>query len=282
MPLSAGEGSAENFAATCSISLPSKLGKVQLAAKLFSSTNSPASVQLEQPTHSPADHSVDRPSDTVKLARFLSELSPEGTGGFDTSCLITQDWKTTKAHQHGEHWPRETATAGHSSASILQTISHNGSHSSTVEKLSQWLTPTVAVFSGQEDSQNSQQLCLVQKTQHSLGDVLRFSPQALQDDSHCRLILFQILSCLYSVHAQGLHLGKLSPDCVWLTLDRSALALSTVLHVHIWQQVHILAAKPCTTFFFNCAVMVLAQPSRCLLRFALSRQPTSTCHNPFG
>ncbi|DBB03865.1 TPA: Spectrin beta chain, non-erythrocytic 5 [Trebouxia sp. C0004] len=213
-----GEGSIQNFAATCRLRLPSKLADIQLAATVLeASTVLPSSTAAR--TSSYVDNANTRSSDTAKLARFLSELSSQGSGSFDTACLVRNDCKTPETQQHADSQADQTAPAGYSSTSILQALLQDISSSSTDQQLNPWLIPVVALFSSQADS-HERQLCLVQKTQHCLGNVLRFSPRALQDDAWCRLILFQVLSCLQNVHAQGLCFGKLSPDSVCLSPDR--------------------------------------------------------------
>ena len=219
---SVGEGSPGGFTSTCCVRLPSKLAKVTLIAKLVDFGSCPAAFSDLEHAGNHTDQSTDTSSDTSKLAQFLAELSPEGTGSYDASCLVTHDWKATKVLHHDDPFPKQTLSASHGSISVLRATLSQTSASSTTQTHNQWLTPVVAIFTNEEQSESSQQLCLVQKTQHCLGDVLRFSPQALQDDMQCRLILFQILSCLQSVHGQGLYLGHLTPDCVWLSPDRSA------------------------------------------------------------
>ncbi len=219
--MTAGEGSIQNFAATCRLRLPSKLADVQLAATLLDASTVPPS-NTAASTSSYVGNANTRSSDTVKLARFLSELSPEGSGSFDTACLVRDNCKTPETQQHASTQADQAAPAVHSSTSILQALLQDVSCSRTDQQLNPWLIPVVALFSSQADSHKCQQLCLVQKTQHCLGNVLRFSPRALQDDAWCRLILFQVLSCLQNVHAQGLCFGKLSPDSVCLSPDRSA------------------------------------------------------------
>jgi len=219
--LAAGKGSIQNFAATCWLRLPSNLTDVQLAATVLdASTVPPGSTAAI--TSSYVGNANTRSSDAAKLARFLSELSPEGSGSFDTACLVRNTCKTPETQQHADPQADQTAPAGHSSTSILQALLHDISCSRTDQQLNPWLIPVVALFSSQADSHERQQLCLVQKTQHCLGNVLRFSPRALQDDAWCRLILFQVLSCLQNVHAQGLCFGNLSPDSVCLSPDRLA------------------------------------------------------------
>lgn len=216
--MAAGEGSIQNFAATCRVRLPSKLADIQLAASVLDASTDPPSSTAAS-TSSYGGNANTKSSDTAKLARFLSELSPEGSGSFDTACLVRSNCKT---QQHTRFQADQTAPAGHSSTSILQALLQDTSSSRTDQQLNPWLIPVVALFSSQAASHERQQLCLVQKPQHCLGNVLRFSPGALQDDAWCRLILFQVLSCLQNVHAQGLCFGKLSPDSVCLSPDRLA------------------------------------------------------------
>jgi len=219
--LAAGEGSIQNFAATCRLRLPSKLADIQLAATVLDASTVPPSSTAAS-TSSYVANANGRSCDTAKLARFLSELSPEVSGSFDTACLFRDNCKSSEAQQHADSQADQTGPAGHSSTSILQALLQDNSCSRTDQQLNPWLIPVVALFSSQADSHEHQQLCLVQKTQHCLGNVLCFSPRALQDDTWCRLILFQVLSCLQNVHSQGLCFGKLSPDSVCLSPDRSA------------------------------------------------------------
>lgn len=219
--MAAGEGSIQNFAATCRLRLPSKLADVQLAATVLDAPTVPPG-DAAASTRSYVGNASTRSSDTAKLARFLSELNPEGSGSFDTACLVRDNCKPSETQHHADSQADQTAPAGQSSTSILQALLQDTSCSRTVQQLNPWLIPVVALFNSEADSHKHQQLCLVQKTQHCLGNVLRFSPRALQDDPWCRLILFQVLSCLQNVHAQGLCFGKLSPDSVCLSSDRLA------------------------------------------------------------
>ena len=219
--MAAGEGSTQNFAATCRLRLPIKLADIQLAATVLDAfTVSPSSTAAS--TSSYVGNAHKGSSDTAELARFLSELSPEGSSSFDTACLVRNNCKPSETQQQADSQADQTAPAGSSSTSILQALLQDISCSRTDQQLNPWLISVVALFSSQADSHTCQQLCLVQKTQHCLGNVLRFSPRALQDDAWCRLILFQVLSCLQKVHAQGLCFGMLSPDCVCLSPDRLA------------------------------------------------------------
>ena len=224
--MTAGEGSIQNFSATCRLTLPSETADVQLAATVLDASTVPP-ISTAASTSSYVVNANTRSRDIAKLAHFLSELSPEGSGSFDTACLIRNTSKTSETQQHANSQADQTVPAGHSSASILQALLQDISCSRTDQQLNPWLIPVVALFSSQADSCTCQQLCLVQKTQHCLGNVLRFSPRALQDDTWCRLILFQVLSCLQNVHAQGLCFGKLSPDSVCLSPDRSAACQSS-------------------------------------------------------
>lgn len=219
--MAAGEGSIQNFTATCRLRLPSKLADVQLAATGLDASTIPSS-SIAASTSSYVGNATRRSSNTAELARFLSELSPEGSGSFDTACLVRNNCKASETQQHADSQADQTIPAGYSSTSILQALLQDFSCSRTDQQLNPWLIPVVALFSIQAESHERQQLCLVQKTQHCLANVLRFSPLALQDDAWCRLILFQVLSCLQNVHAQGLCFGKLSPDSVCLSPDRSA------------------------------------------------------------
>ncbi|KAL0031838.1 hypothetical protein WJX79_010539 [Trebouxia sp. C0005] len=214
-----GEGSIQNFTATCRLRLPSKLADVQLAATGLDASTIPSS-SIAASTSSYVGNATRRSSNTAELARFLSELSPEGSGSFDTACLVRNNCKASETQQHADSQADQTIPAGYSSTSILQALLQDFSCSRTDQQLNPWLIPVVALFSIQAESHERQQLCLVQKTQHCLANVLRFSPLALQDDAWCRLILFQVLSCLQNVHAQGLCFGKLSPDSVCLSPDR--------------------------------------------------------------
>lgn len=64
------------------------------------------------------------------------------------------------------------------------------------------------------------QLHLHPKPAYTLADLLRFSPQLLQDDMACKLLLHQLLQALHHLHQQGLWHGNLSPEQIHLSADR--------------------------------------------------------------
>jgi len=94
--LAAGEGSIQNFAATCRLRLPSKLADIQLAATVLDASTVPPSSTAAS-TSSYVANANGRSCDTAKLARFLSELSPEVSGSFDTACLVRDNCKSSEA-----------------------------------------------------------------------------------------------------------------------------------------------------------------------------------------
>lgn len=211
--------------ATVLLKHPNKLTKVYLTAHLCST--SLGNSHRDSGTNSTEVQDQDfaqKSSATARLARFLAELNPDGAGSFDSTCLVTHDWKPTCSQHHmspASHQQSKTCQPHHSS--VLQAFLQQSPTACGAKQLkNQWLAPIVAVFTA-PGSGSTQHLCLVQRSRHSLGDALRFSPAALQDDALCRLILFQLLSCLQSLHAQDLYHGDLKSDTIWLAADRSAL-----------------------------------------------------------
>lgn len=225
----AGDCSSTYSAATCLLKLNSKLAKVHIAARLVKGTLR----IVENPQTDDRDHKAGQNAltsgSTAKLARFLAELSPAGYGSFDTGCLVTQNAKPASLDCNNSPSKQEQPLHKGQQSSILQAILQEASSSSRARQLdNQWLSPTVALFSS-SNTDAAQHLCLVHRPENSLGDALRFSPSALQDDSLCRLILFQVLSCLQCLHRQGLCIGHLTPDTVCLSPDRSVLGLVSSL-----------------------------------------------------
>ena len=210
-----GEGCGTAFNATCSVRLPGRLAEVQLTARTEHQNSSPAHDTAQTAASSHSDSSDSRLSSIQQLAQFLAELSPQGGGGFDTSCLV----------EHNNQAAAAEATAASQSKDPL--LSNKGTVPAVLQQASAgttrhnpWLTPAVAAFTSHASTSSSQQVCFAQKTQHSLGDVLRYSPQALQRDEERRLVLFQVLCCLHSLHNESRHLGGLNPDSVCLSRDR--------------------------------------------------------------
>lgn len=203
---------------TCLLRLPNKLIKVYITAKHFGNTSrylkdTGEKVQEQGPAN--------KSSATARLAHFLAD--PSGIGSFDTTCLVTHDWKQVSSQRHDAPVSKQSGPSQPHHKGILQAVLQQGPSACTAKQLrNPWLASVVAVFSSTH-SEPPQHLCLVQRSQHNLADALRFSPAAVQEDALCRLILFQVLSCLHSLHSQGLYLGHLTPDTIWLTADRSVL-----------------------------------------------------------
>ena len=223
--MSAGERSLTHTVATCLLRLHNKLIKVCITAKHFGNTSHFHKDTDKDTGKNNSKFDDGKPacksSATARLAHFLADLNPDGVGSFDTTCLVTHDWKPLCSQQE---YVSASAHSIHSQLqhnSVLQAVLQQSPGCTAKQLKSPWLAPVVAVFNSPH-SQSPQQLCLLHRSQHSLADALRFSPGALHDDALCRLILFQILSCLQSLHSQGLYLGHLSPDTIWLTADRSA------------------------------------------------------------
>ena len=216
----AGECLPSQSVATCLLRLPNKLIKVYITARDFDNTSRYLKdTGKEVQSQSPANKS----SATARLAQFLADLNPGGIGSFDTTCLVTHDWKQVSSQHHDASQSEQSRPSQPQHKSFLQAVLQQFPSGCTAKQLrNPWLAPVVAAF-GSTRSESPQHLCLVHRSQHSLADALRFSPRALQDDALCRLILFQILSCLQSLHSQGLYLGHLTPDTIWLTADRSVL-----------------------------------------------------------
>lgn len=213
-----GEVLSSGSVATCLLHNNKRI-KVYITAKHFGSTSCcPTDTGTEAQNQAPACKS----SATARLAHFLADLNPGGVGTFDTTCLVTHDWKPASS-QHYDASASEQLQPSQQ-GSILQAVLQQSLSGCTARQLNRiaWLAPVVAVFSSPQ-SEPPQHLYLSHRSHHSLADALRFSPGALQDDALCRLILFQVLSCLQSLHSQGLYLGHLNPDAVWLAADRSVL-----------------------------------------------------------
>lgn len=213
----AGQILSSRSATTCL--LHNKRIKVYITAKHFGSTSCYLTdTGKEAHNQTPACKS----SATARLAHFLAYLNPDGVGTFDTTCLVTHDWKPSSSQHLHASAPAHSQPS--QQVSILQAVLQQSTSGCTARQLNRiaWLAPLVAVFSSPH-SEPPQHLCLRHRSHHSLTDALRFSPGALQDDALCRLILFQVLSCLQSLHSQGLYLGHLTPDTVWLAADRSVL-----------------------------------------------------------
>ena len=214
----AGECLPSQSVATCQLRLPNKLIKVYITAKHFGNTgrylqDTGKDVQEKDPAN--------KSSATARLAQFLAGLNSGGIGSFDTTCLVTHDWKEVSLQRHDASASKQASPSQPQHKSILQAILQQSSSGCTVKQLrNPWLAPVVAIFSSSH-SEPPQHLWLTHRSQHTLADALRFSPGALQDDAVCRLILFQVLSCLHSLHSQGLYLDCLTPDTIWLTANRS-------------------------------------------------------------
>ena len=225
----AGEVLSSRSFATCS--LPNKRIKVYIVAKHFGSTSChPTDTGKEAQNQTPAPKS----SATTRLAHFLADLNPNGIGPFDTTCLVTHDWKPASSQHHDASASEQPQPP--QQVSMLQAVLQQSPSGSSARQLNRivWLAPMVAVFSSPH-SEPPQHLCFSHRSHHSLADPLRFSPAALQDDALCRLILFQVLSCLQSLHSQCLYLGILTSDTIWLAADRLVLqSLPSLLHGIPW------------------------------------------------
>lgn len=205
--------------ATVLLKHPNKLIKVYLTAQHY---NNPLGYSLEDSgTNTSEDEDLaNKSSATARLAHFLADLNPDGAGSFDSTCLVNHDWKPVCSQHHMAAIPHQPSTCEPQRSILQAVLQQPPSGCRAKHQTNHWLSPIAAVFTSPR-SEPSQQFCLVQRSQHRLGDALRFSPAALQDDALCRLILFQVLSCLQSLHAQGLYLGQLTPDTIWLAPDRS-------------------------------------------------------------
>lgn len=153
----------------------------------------------------------------VHLAQFLSELSSSGHDKYDSSCLLGHPNHIVHQSQLGS----SAASKNPDSITVLEAIATQ-SLPKSLQKLPG--LAQVAVVITQDQADNKGQLLLMAKPQHSLADMLCFSPQALQDDELCRVMLFEVLLCLQAVHAEGLYLGNLAPDSIWLAHGRQGLS----------------------------------------------------------
>ena len=166
------------------------------------------------------EHYITPCSDSAQLADFIAEFRNVGCGSYDTSFLLNFNHKP--AHeQPGHRSPAaERAPCSSCNLSVLEAIV-----TQTVPESIQTLPglgQAIVTFSNHAEG-NPDQLLLVTKGQYTLGDVLRFSPEALHNDEQRRTMLFEILLTLQAIHAEGLSLGTLSPDHVWFTHGRQGL-----------------------------------------------------------
>lgn len=161
-------------------------------------------------------------ADSIHLAHFLAELSPAGYGNYDTSCLLDHPHRATHPCL-----PDNTASSNSAGSITVLEATVKQALPDSIQRVP-GLAQAAVVISKQGQPADKQQVLLMAKPQHSLGDALRFSPQALQDDEHCRVLLFEVLLCLQAVHAEGFYLGNLSPDSVWLTHGRQGLSSLSV------------------------------------------------------
>ena len=224
----AGDCSSTLSSATCLLKLNSKLAKVHIAVKLVKGALDVVETSQTDDRRYQADPNELTGGSTAKLARFLAELSPDGFGSFDTNCLVTQKSKPASSNCNDNPTEQQQLLCNSKHSSILQAFMQEAASGRAKQLDNQWLAPAVALFSS-SNTDPVQYLCLVQRPEHTLGDALRFSPAALQDDVLCRLILFQVLSCLQCLHSQGLCLSHVSPDTIYLSPDRSDLGLMSSL-----------------------------------------------------
>ena len=194
---------------------------MHIAAKLIKQVDGATDADSTDSTELQQDEHICKTNDTAKLAQFLADLTPDGFGSFDTSCFVSNDWQPVPSQQCGHPASAQELHHKLQTRSAVQALLQKAASGKAKQLANQWLAPIVALFSSPKPNAY-QHLCLTQRTQHTLGDALRFTPAALQDDALCRLILFQVLSCLQGLHSQGLHLGQLTPDAIFLSPDRSA------------------------------------------------------------
>lgn len=214
-----GSEAASSWLAVCQVPSLGNPKHLQVLAKQI------AAVDWQHKQGSPAgdlapshqQHADSGSADSVHLAQCLAELSLPGDGNYDTHCLLSHSYNPAYSSLSDT-----TAASDNSSGLTVLQATAKQALPDSLQRLPGLAQAAVAFT--QDAADDKKQLLVLLKPQHSLGDILRFSPQALQDDEQCRMMLFEVLLCLHAVHAEGLCLGNLTPDSVWLTHGRQGLS----------------------------------------------------------